>query len=737
MKPKSPATWIIFCLICSILFMGCEKKDSRGVGVDTRTDPLPANTESLGEYHALIIGIDDYQKWPELQFAHQDAEDIRDILTERYQFEKENVSFLGNSEASLRNIVSVLTNLLTKLTENDNLLVYYAGHGQLDPLTGSGYWIPVDGDAYDETSWIRFSAITEKITAKAVKVKNILLITDSCYGGALTRSGPTPGKANPDDLGEQQYLAALSRIVDKPSRQVVASGGFEEVPDQSVFAGILKRNLRENTLPMIDVEYMFFKNVMPQLIQIGTQRPRISKLASGLDIDGQFIFALRNSDLVVDHKNPDTDSDSGNSETTEETDPDRGETNTTGTNGDIVTNGSSEGDENNSNDDNQTSQNNDQTPEETTPVVTPPAGQMVTISWETQNAIGVTLDGSSVALNGATRILLPDSRAVVLNAVNPDGKLVSSTLNVAVVHPKPVIKDFVVSTSTIVSGKSTKLKWATDKADEVLIKGIGKVDKNGTVAVSPKTTTTYEIIAKNKAGSTSRKITINVNQAKPQIRSFSAKPNKVVSGTATTVIWSTQNAKKVTINGAEVKHSGKKQFRPKKTTDYVLIAISADGQKVRKNLRITVAPILRPPTDLRIENINPAINNIKPMIATLATKVTASGKSTIKQTWSADLDINNAPSGNGADIWFQARTANDRFVTPKGGATLAHMGSKAPTVAVCKKAKLGSGSINIKQLKTGDYLCVKTNKNQFSSIKITALPAPRVGNLGIQFTTWK
>jgi len=114
----------------------------------------------------------------------------------------------------------------------------------------------------------------------------------------------------------------------------------------------------------------------------------------------------------------------------------------------------------------------------------------------------------------------------------------------------------------------------------------------------------------------------------------------------------------------------------------------------------------------------------------------ASGKNSIKQTWTADLDTNNAPSNSGADIWFEAKTRTERYVTPKNGATIANMGSKAPGAAGCKKAKLSKSSININKLKVNSYICVKTNKKQYSQVKITSLPAPNVGNLGIQFTTW-
>ena len=646
-------------LLCFGALSGCQDQasstdESRGVSVDTRTDSVMPEADELGVYHALIIGVNDYQKWPQLKFAYQDADDIRKILTSRYRFDPENVSFLGNKDATLKNIVTVMTRLLSTLTEKDNLLIYYAGHGQLDPLTDSGYWIPVDGDIYDETSWVRFSTITEKITSQNVKLKNILLITDSCYGGALSRSGPTPGKANPDQDGEQEYLRSLSEIAPKKSRQVVASGGFEEVPDQSVFGELLRRNLRDNTMPLVDVEYLFFKNVLPALIKVGVQRPRISKLASGLNIDGQFIFALRDasllatpaSDLATDHDSTETD---------------RGDATPA------------------------------VTPTVTAPVATTPTpapqivkfnanplelqpGQMVTVEWETKNAVAVTLNGSTVALSGATKMLPPKSTTFTLNVVNADGKVVSSNLAIEVIQPVASITRFEISPSTIKAGESAELHWQTSGAEKVEIVGIGELDAKGSYSVSPRQSTNYELRVSNSGGSDKQTVQLKVQAAEPPAPT-PTRPDRVNLST---------------IDRAAI------------TLQKPAIAIN----------RATA-------------------------IAALANTIVASGTASIKQTYTADLDTAGAPSNANADIWFEAKTATDRWLVPRGTALIAAMTTSEPGLSGCQKAALAKSGVNIASLRVGSFLCVKTTDGHFSQIKVMGLPAARVGVLDIQFTTWK
>ena len=38
-----------------------------------------------------------------------------------------------------------------KLTPNDSVIVYYAGHGHFDDDTGEGYWLPKEAAVDDDT----------------------------------------------------------------------------------------------------------------------------------------------------------------------------------------------------------------------------------------------------------------------------------------------------------------------------------------------------------------------------------------------------------------------------------------------------------------------------------------------------------------------------------------------------------------------------------------------------------
>ena len=51
---------------------------------------------------------------------------------------------LSNERPYRERCVSALNEFRGKLTEADNLLIYYAGHGTLEEKNQRGYWLPVD-----------------------------------------------------------------------------------------------------------------------------------------------------------------------------------------------------------------------------------------------------------------------------------------------------------------------------------------------------------------------------------------------------------------------------------------------------------------------------------------------------------------------------------------------------------------------------------------------------------------
>ena len=208
--------------------------DAAGPG---STGPSEAELAGVdfGSYHALVIGNNDYSILPSLLTAVNDARRISKVLKERYGFQ---VTTLENATRS--EILSTLGRYRRQLTQRDNLLIYYAGHGWLDEEADQGYWLPVDATPDDEVNWVSNNSITGKV--RAMKAKHVLLVADSCYSGKLTRGVHIKRK-------DPEYLR---RIIDRRARLVLTSGGLEPVADSggkrghSVFASAFLDALEQN-----------------------------------------------------------------------------------------------------------------------------------------------------------------------------------------------------------------------------------------------------------------------------------------------------------------------------------------------------------------------------------------------------------------------------------------------------------------------------------------------------------
>jgi Caspase domain/Sel1 repeat len=185
----------------------------------------------FGDYYALVIGNEAYSKLPKLDTAAADAKEVARILSEKYRFK---VTLLTN--ATRYQILTELNKLRSKLAEKDNFLLYYAGHGELDRANLRGHWLPVDAEPDSDANWISSIAITDILNA--MSAKHILVVADSCYSGAMTRSSIAQLEAGISDEARVNWIKALIKA---RSRTVLTSGGLQPVVDggggkHSIFA---------------------------------------------------------------------------------------------------------------------------------------------------------------------------------------------------------------------------------------------------------------------------------------------------------------------------------------------------------------------------------------------------------------------------------------------------------------------------------------------------------------------
>ncbi len=113
------------------------------------------------------------------------------------------------------------------------------------------------------------------------------------------------------------------------------------------------------------------------------------------------------------------------------------------------------------------------------------------------------------------------------------------------------------------------------------------------------------------------------------------------------------------------------------------------------------------------------------------------GSISLKQTWMADFDNGTTGGQNGADLWFEAKTATARFLVPQNGATMAIAGNRSIGLAGCKTlAGYTNAPMPVEIFRTGLYVCVKTNEGRYSQFRVNAAAGPSPATLELGFTTW-
>ncbi|MBC7956864.1 MAG: caspase family protein, partial [Cytophagales bacterium] len=185
-------------------------------------------------YHALIIANQSYRPWPKLNNPVNDAQDLKRMLEDRYDFK---VTLLLDS--TRRDMFAAFNALRARLKPEDNLLIFYAGHGDVDESNQRGYWVPVDGERENRSNWMSVVDVTDQINA--LGVRQVLVIADSCYSGTMARTALPVADA---DLVGERHWDALRAISQLRARVALTSGGLEPVVDggagrNSLFASSL------------------------------------------------------------------------------------------------------------------------------------------------------------------------------------------------------------------------------------------------------------------------------------------------------------------------------------------------------------------------------------------------------------------------------------------------------------------------------------------------------------------
>lgn len=230
--------------------------------------------------HALIIGVNNYQDHDisDLNNPISDATLFYITLIGKYMFEEERVSLL--KDPTRADIIMKFDELSNSLTKNDNLIIFYAGHGSWDREKNTGYWLPCDADNMSSVNWIRNSTIQDFIDD--IDTKHTLLITDACFAGSIFKPRSAIMGAPP----------AINKLYAMSSRKAMTSGTLAQVPDRSVFMEYLLKRLKENEKKYLSAGELF-SSFREAILNNSPNVPQYGVIQNTGDEGGDFIFIKR------------------------------------------------------------------------------------------------------------------------------------------------------------------------------------------------------------------------------------------------------------------------------------------------------------------------------------------------------------------------------------------------------------------------------------------------------------
>ena len=204
----------------------------------------------LGKSYALIFATNEYENYNPLRNPLNDAEDLAKTLREDYGFE---VDIRPNMK--LEDVFNTLDEYQNKrkFEPNDQLLIFFAGHGTFKPKPDDmGYIIAKDSarNGVPLRIYLSFSDLAKMVNS--IDCSHILLILDVCQGGYFGQVGRRNGGENDGDYRKISADELISKVIGRKSRKYITSAGMEYASDgsrrNSPFAYRLLEILRKDAL---------------------------------------------------------------------------------------------------------------------------------------------------------------------------------------------------------------------------------------------------------------------------------------------------------------------------------------------------------------------------------------------------------------------------------------------------------------------------------------------------------
>lgn len=257
-----------------------------------KAEEISLDGRNFGRYYALIIGNADYRHLDNLVTPLTDAARVKEVLERRYHFQ---VRMLANGDDAT--VLSALNQLNEELGEDDNLLIYYSGHGNRRQSGDyeTGYWLPVNAEQPPtDTYWVPTSQVSGHLAR--IKARRVMVVADSSYAGLLADN---PGFLLVSDPAALRSEAYVNLRYPNKSRLLLTSG--KDFPlqtdgkgDNSVFTDALVEAL-ENNRGVLTGPALFLELLDRLAIRSPDLDPEFKAIKRAGDEVGDFFFVAQSS----------------------------------------------------------------------------------------------------------------------------------------------------------------------------------------------------------------------------------------------------------------------------------------------------------------------------------------------------------------------------------------------------------------------------------------------------------
>ncbi|MCB9233787.1 MAG: caspase family protein [Bacteroidia bacterium] len=205
------------------------KNQSGGMITETRlVNVTKAEDGRNGQDYALFFATDEYDYWSNLVNPINDARTIAEELESHYGFNTEVVV-----NASREQILNKLKEYAKrKYNSEDQLSLFFMGHGKFDEFFGEGYVVCKNSLKDDEGNGSYIAHSTLRTVVNNIPCDHIFLAMDVCFGGTIdpfiAESAHRGGEENYKEMTQDEFI---KRKMKYKTRRYLTSGGKEYVPD--------------------------------------------------------------------------------------------------------------------------------------------------------------------------------------------------------------------------------------------------------------------------------------------------------------------------------------------------------------------------------------------------------------------------------------------------------------------------------------------------------------------------